>query len=411
MTGSIQRAGAVVVAIDRLGAGFLGPYGNTWLDTPHFNRLASQSLVCETVLADSPELALAYRAWWTGRHALEPAMDDRPALPSQSSAAGLRSVLVTDEPLVAELPDAAGFDERILVPQEPATAAAEELEQTGMGRLFLTAIDRLSTGSEPGLVWIHSRGMAGPWDAPYALRQQLADEDDPPPPDFVDPPRRHLPREADPDEQLGLVQAYGGQVALADACVGMLLEAFDQLPFQPLLAVTSPRGYPLGEHESVGGTSGLFSELLQVPLLVRPPAGQGSPLRLQQLVQPPDLHATLAAWLGLPGAAQGSFAQNLLPALAGEGLPPRELAYACGSSGWALRTHAWLLLSAVVDDEVYRKLFAKPDDRWEANEVASRCGQIVEQLAAAGASFSQAAAAGKAAELPPLEAALTDARR
>lgn len=412
MTGSIQPAGAVVVVIDRLGAGFLGPYGNTWLDTPHFNRLASQSLVCETVLADSPELPLAYRAWWTGRHALEPASGTRPALPMEAGAAGRRSVLIADEPLVAELPDASGFDERILVPQEPATAAAEELEQTGMGRLFLTAIDRLSTASEPALVWIHSRGMAGPWDAPYSLRQRLADEDDPPPPDFVDPPQRHLPPGSDPDELLGLAQAYGAQVALADACLGMFVEALDQSPAgRSLLAVASPRGYPLGEHQSVGGIQGLYSEQLQVPLLVRPPAGHGSPLRLVHLVQPPDLFATLAAWLGLPGVAQGSFAQNLLPALAGQALAPRELAYACGCSGWALRTPAWLLLSAVVDDEVYRKLFAKPDDRWEANEVASRCGQVVEQLAAAGERFGQAAAAGRAAELPPLDAELVDTRR
>ena len=47
----------VVFVIDRLGASWLGPYGNTWLETPHFNRLAAESLVCETAIADSSDLA------------------------------------------------------------------------------------------------------------------------------------------------------------------------------------------------------------------------------------------------------------------------------------------------------------------------------------------------------------------
>jgi hypothetical protein len=46
----------LVVVVDRLGAGFLGPYGATWLDTPALNRLAGQSLLIEHVLSDSPEL-------------------------------------------------------------------------------------------------------------------------------------------------------------------------------------------------------------------------------------------------------------------------------------------------------------------------------------------------------------------
>ena len=59
----------------------------------------------------------------------------------------------------------------------------------------------------------------------------------------------------------------------------------------------------------------------------------------------------------------------------------------------------------------YRELFAKPDDRWEVNEVASRCGDVVEQLAAAADQFEQAAAAGTLATLPPLAEILTDTRR
>ena len=72
--------------------------------------------------------------------------------------------------------------------------------------------------------------MAGPWDAPLALRQQFADEDDPEPPEFVEPPDRVLPDDFDPDELLGITHAYAGQVALVDLCLGMLLDAIDESP-------------------------------------------------------------------------------------------------------------------------------------------------------------------------------------
>ncbi len=404
---------AIVLVIDRLGAGFLGPYGNTWLDTPQFNRLASQSLLCETVLADSPDLALAYRAWWTGRHALETTLVPPFLLPLAARQADLSTVLVTDEPQVADLPDAALFAERIVLPTEPVTRAAAEFDRTGLGQLFLAAIERLRGVKEPALVWIHSHGMAGPWDAPSALRQQFAEEDDPVAPDFVDPPRLSK-RADDPDELLGYVHAYAGQVALVDACLGSMLDALEGTPIADaaLLAVTSPRGYPLGEHERIGpADDALYGELLHVPLLLRLPGGVGALTRTQRLVQPCDLAATLAEWLELPPLAAGGFATSLMPIACGEDLPPRELAVATGPAQRAVRSPAWLLLSSIVDHEVYRKLFAKPDDRWEMNEVASRCGDTVEELAAAADQFEQAAAAGRLASLPPLPESLTDMRR
>ena len=407
-------ASAIVVVIDRLGAGFLGPYGNTWIDTPQFNRLASQSLLCETALADSPDLALAYRAWWTGRHALEPAMDSRLTLPQAAGEAGLEVVLVTDDGQVSELPDAAHFAERVVLPSPQATQAADELEQTGLAKLFLAATERIRNTNGPALVWIHSRGMSGPWDAPLALRQQFADEDDPVAPDFVEPPRRFFERDADPDELLGYVHAYAGQVALVDVCLGLLLDAIDQSPLQgqALLAVTSPRGFPLGEHGRVGPLDeALYGELLHVPLLLRLPDGAGALARTRRLIQPCDLAATLSKWLELPPWSPSGFAASLLPLARGENLPPRELAVATGTAQRVVRSPAWLLHEAVVDDEIYRKLYTKPDDRWEANEVTSRCGDIAEQLAAAADQFRQAAAAGTLASLPPLPDALCDTRR
>jgi hypothetical protein len=74
----------------------------------------------------------------------------------------------------------------------------------------------------------------------------------------------------------------------------------------------------------------------------------------------------------------------------------------------AIRTPAWLLRESRADGEVRHELFAKPDDRCEANEVSSRCGEIPALLAAELDRFEQAAAAGQLAELAPLPEILRD---
>ena len=64
----------------------------------------------------------------------------------------------------------------------------------------------------------------------------------------------------------------------------------------------------------------------------------------------------------------------------------------------AIRTPAWHLRTA---DEP--ELFAKPDDRWEVNNVASRCRDVVECLQNALLEYERRLPAGRISELPPLD--------
>ena len=57
---------AIVIAVDGLRASALGAYGNTWHPTAALDRLASESLVFDWLIADSPQLAGFYRAAWFG---------------------------------------------------------------------------------------------------------------------------------------------------------------------------------------------------------------------------------------------------------------------------------------------------------------------------------------------------------
>lgn len=404
----MQQRSAIVVIVDRLGAGFLGPYGNTWLETPEFNRLASQSFLCEQAISDSPRLDVVYRSYWRGLHAMCPeGSTNTSALPALAASRNIAATLLTDEPSVAQHALAGGFADQIVLAPSEVAAAASEPGQTQLARLFATAADWVTRARPPFLLWIHAQGMAGPWDAPAEFRRQFADDDDPPPPEFVAPPARRLTAGFDPDEAWGLVQAYAGQVALLDMSLGVLLDAIADSPAagEALFMLSSPRGFPLGEHLRVGAEQeALYGELLQAPWLVRLPNGAGALLRTQALVQPADLFASLADWLGLPTDSAAVWGRSLLSLVAGESGSLRDRACAVLEGERAIRTPAWFLR-----EEGQRcELFVKPDDRWEVNEVSSRCQRVVEELASSLDQFEQAAQSLPFVDPPPLSRVLAE---
>lgn len=398
---------AIVIVIDRLGAGYLGPYGNTWIETPNWNRLAARSVLFEFALADAIDLPTVYRSYWQGLHAMS---SDRPvrSLPEMAAARGIHCALVTDEPQIVELPGTESFSDRVVLTLPAAERPASEVVQTQMAQLFAAAAHWLQRAAEPFLLWIHARGMAGAWDAPMEFRNQFTDEDDPLPPELTTPPVKRFGASPDPDEVLGYLHAYAGQVALLDDCLGAFLETAQATAGweRTLLAMTSPRGYPLGEHQWVGGSDEVaYGEQVHVPCLLRLPQDRGAALRCHELVQPPDLCASLCDAFALAADDGPRWGQSLLP-LAGCAPPAwRDRAATRAPAAQALRTPAWLLVRR---HDGRRELFAKPDDRWEANEVASRCQEAVEQLDAALDEFQRAAQSSQPAQLSPLSPLLLD---
>lgn len=380
----MMQQNAVVIVIDRLGAGWLSPYGNTWLDTPELNRMAGQSLLLENAIADAPRLPGVYWSYWQGLHAGDGARpgNDSACLPAEAAAHGYRTLLVTDEAEVAEHSLAAAFGQLTVLPPPNARHAAKDVADTGIAELFAAAIEKLVGLTPPFLLWVHARGLQGPWDAPGRFRERFADEDDPTPPEFVEVPSWEAGSNDDPDRLLGVMQAYAGQVAVVDVCLGVLWDALQSLPFaqSTLLMFTSPRGFALGEHGRVGPVDdALYGELLHVPWLIHAPGTDLAAARGHLLVQPPDLHATLAAWLGLSGDRPGR-GRNLLSASPDQLLDSHsrtDRAFATAPGQYALRTPAWFLRQAENEPP---QLFAKPDDRWEVNEVADRCAEVVALL-------------------------------
>jgi arylsulfatase A-like enzyme len=393
---------AICLVLDRLHAGYVGAYGNHWIETPALDRLAFDSVVFDQYLIDSPWLESLYRSLWLGQHAMMPhAADEGPTLAERLRRAGVNTTLLTDEPLVADHPLARGFDPVLVLEQPQEAEVAAELDQTHLARCFAEMIQWLDGAKEPFLLWSHLAGLGGPWDAPLEFRRRYADEDDPDPPYTADVPNLLLSEDYDPDQLLGLSQTYAGQVSLLDTCLGALLELFESGPLaeNTLLVLLSARGFPMGEHRRVGGyDDALYGELVHVPLLMRFPGGLGSAVRSQALVQPGDLWATLGEWWSLADLPDRPPARSLLPLVRGEAETLRDRIGLTDSRGSdAIRVPAWYLRSDKPE------LFVKPDDRWEVNDVADRAGSVVEMLQKALLEYQQALLAGRLAQLSPLE--------
>jgi arylsulfatase A-like enzyme len=393
---------AVCLVIDRLHAGYVGAYGNTWIETPALDRLASRSLLLDQALIDSPDLERLYRSYWQGWHALcrqEPS-ESRPSLAAILRDAGVRTALLTDEPRVARHPLAEDFEELIEIdpPWQPETAA--EIDQTHFGRCFVEMIEWMQSARGPFLLWCHLGGLGTTWDAPLWFRQAYREPGDPPPPESAEVPERMLPPDHDPDELLGIAQAYAGQVTLLDTCLGAFWDFLDGLPGsgETLLTLCSARGFPLGEHGRVGACDGaLYSELLQVPWMMQFPDAASAAVRSSALVEPADLWATLLDWWAIDDRPHSPTASGLLRLAERQSAAPRDRLCIAGDGGRAIRTPAWFLRAGGQPE-----LFAKPDDRWEINNVTSLCAEVVERLHDALVQYEATIPAGRIADLPPL---------
>ncbi|MHC2068415.1 sulfatase-like hydrolase/transferase [Bremerella sp. T1] len=377
---------ALVLVVDGWGAGFLGCYGNSWLDTPALDHWACQSVLFEQCVSECPDPLTLYPHLFGGSHpvgAIQPG-----GLMSALADAEIPVHLLSDDPRLAELRDTTPLASVETFP-EVAEVAASSPEETTLARFASVLLDWLEEPAREEVIWAHARGMLGPWDAPYSFRQDLADEEDPAPPEIVQPPFERENREFDSDHILGITQAYAGQVTVLDMLLGELLATIEELPEeeQPLVVLTSTGGYPLGLHGQIGrddeSTVRLYSDTLHVPLMIRQPGAKEGLTRCQGIARLGDILPTIVETFGLQNASEEGL--NLLTVRLGES---REFVLSgfadqrCfRSKHWSLRYHLPDLETPLEEIDTFQiatELFVKPDDRWEVNNVADRCKNIAE---------------------------------
>ena len=121
---TIATMNVIVVVCNSLHLGFLGAYGNAWIDTPSLDRLASEGVVFDHHFPENLTTLPTRRSWWTGRYGFAdpdqgwtPLRPDERILPDILSNQGVRTAFISDVPLLREtgMGFGRGFDEVIWV--------------------------------------------------------------------------------------------------------------------------------------------------------------------------------------------------------------------------------------------------------------------------------------------------------
>lgn len=209
---------------------------------------------------------------------------------------------------------------------------------------------------------------------------------------------------------------FAGYVSMIDRWLLKLLDAIESLDEQIFLVVSANQGHSFGEttdlmpgavgqQPSVDSSSGtsefrrpgsLNDTEVRTPLLIAEFSEQSEDSafgsRHSALVQPVDIPQTLEHWLsgnrdGCNPVDESSTAQSLLIAINGGTPEGRSLAFHFGPGGelgirnrsWALSTSPEALNETDTMDQDLR-LFAKPDDQWDIQNVSAQYREEVDSL-------------------------------
>jgi arylsulfatase A-like enzyme len=188
---------AVVLSFDRLHLGFLGCYGNSWIVTPNFDRLAAEAAVFDLHFGENFVTQAENHAWWTGRHQfpLTAAQQrSQPTFPRVLRQAGIRTRLVVESPLetgsevdsaslvghgsdISGVPSS-GFDRCVPIAGRDGLDVDEA--DTPIARLISQGIDELhrlaAEPDVPTLLWLKSQGVPSPWIPPRLFGALYLDE-------------------------------------------------------------------------------------------------------------------------------------------------------------------------------------------------------------------------------------------
>jgi arylsulfatase A-like enzyme/Flp pilus assembly protein TadD len=351
--GSGTSSGSIVfISIDTLRADRLPAYGSTRAKTPQIDRLAADGLLFENAYAHSPQ-----------------------TLPSHTS------ILSGELPFVHGVRDNIGFTvssgQRFL---------QHELKEAGYttGAFVSSYVLREQTGFNQGFDHFDDELPAASPEEPLGNVQRRGEETmaaamkwvDAQPAKFFlfahiyEPHTPYAPpaRFTNPDP-------YDGEVEYSDEIVGRLIDHLRAkgLYDDATIVLFSDHGEGLGDHGEEEHGIFLYRETIQVPLIIKLPAGRGAGTRVAAPVQHIDLAPTVRGVLGmaarefrLKAEATGETGggRSLLPFADGGSIEPASI-YAESLSP---RYHfGWSELYALSDDR-YRLIRAPEDELYDLSQ-------------------------------------------
>jgi arylsulfatase A-like enzyme len=365
-------------------------YGNPWIESPALDALAAEGVVFDQHFADAADPAAARRVWRTGRYAT-PGADLLAALRQR----GVTSHLIVDASCPAPPQFNEGWDSVELVePQEdqpPLETTLYAVQNT------LNDLKRL----DDWLLWIDLATLLQPWEPPEEYQRpyfedEPAAEDDEEAGDGtrLEPISQVIEGPIDPEDDelfVRLQSSYAAALTYLDGGVGRILDSLDDLLERTLIVVTTDVGPSLGEH-GVVGVPDVHEENVHLPLILRLPGADAAGRRVAALTQAADLAPTLADVFEVPLPDAQGF--TLLPLVYGDAEKVRDFACSWLPTAASLRTSEWaLVLPELRNPAGTPRLFVKPDDRWEVNDVSQHHLELTDDLGKKLREFLQGVAA------------------
>jgi arylsulfatase A-like enzyme len=365
----------VTLLIDTLRYDFLGFNGNTWVQTPHLNRLAARSVVFDRAYLGSYPCMPARRDLWTGRFEfpfrgwgpLE--YDDRDLAGVITGGHGITSMLITDHYHLWERGSGnyhfnfSGYDFirgqeydkwKIEPGGEHNPYPEKQAAHLPPGEFELNRRNGAFRQTERDYFPAQVMARAADWVEKNRYREDfflLVDCFDPHEP--FDPPRHYTdlydPGYDGPEiiwptygwnrlteaETRHVRALYAGEISLTDRWVGYLLDTLERLRLldDTMIILATDHGHMFGEHGLMGkpwsqiSDSNMYQEVSHIPLVIYHPRLPKGGKRVEDLVQLVDLYPTILSALGITPPS-GIHGQNLLPLILGEesSYRPRDIA-------------------------------------------------------------------------------------
>jgi len=328
---------AIVVLFDSLSRKYLQPYGNDWVQTPNFARLAERSVTFDKCYVGSMPCIPARREIHTGRYnflhrswgPVEPFDDSVPEILKKN---GIYTHLATDhyhywqdggatyhqryssfdfvrgqegdswkaEVKDPEIPEHLGGGSRQDWINRKYINTPETAIQTGTFNYGMEFLDR-NHSEDNWMLQIECFDPHPPFFATEEYRQLYSHDYDGP---HFDWPGYGPIKDNEPPEAVAHLQKeYAAIVSQCDASLGRVLDAMDQYQLwdDTMLIVTTDHGFLLGEHNGWAFVwPPFYDEIAVKPFFVWDPRCRRADERCDALVQTLDIPATLLEYFGQP---------------------------------------------------------------------------------------------------------------
>jgi len=387
----------LVICTDTFRWDYIGAYGNDWIQTPHLDKLASESVIFDEAFGEGIPTLPVRRVLMTGRHIFpfearqapgdkiqchgwHPLYDEDVTLAEWLGQQGYISGLFYDlyhmmrpgmnfhrgytgwyytrgqEDDPYRLPDRDRVSELAKRAEEAGVNIFHEGwplrhlvhrdtwqsdEDTPCAQTVLTAVDWLRDYSMPKPWYMHVElfDPHEPWDPPLKWARLYDPEYD-----SLDGVVAPMDRSGITDRQFNNIKnAYAGECSMVDHWVGHLLNALDEMgqADNTVVVFTSDHGCIMGEQDQIHKLPPrVRNQVTQVPLFIRDPARSDAGTHVKGFCQHTDIMPTLLKTMDLPIPDRVT-GRDLWPQVEGDtGEVPETIVTAFGPYA-SVRNHKW----------------------------------------------------------------------